>query len=152
MHYYLVALTLLITCTSNTSLLSILDFLGYEDETLSREDLLDDLALEVCGIAFTAKIPSVIVNTFGPIAYCMFKSSNIGHLRDVNWLHPSIPMIKIRADISLINPGCRFLKSPSSRDELERQLVACKKSIGWPVERLIDGLKVYWARDRVYEC
>ncbi|KAL7793688.1 hypothetical protein V8C37DRAFT_377893 [Trichoderma ceciliae] len=37
---------------------------------LSKADLLEALALEICGIAFTANIPSVLVNSFGPIAYC----------------------------------------------------------------------------------
>jgi hypothetical protein len=35
-----------------------------------KDDLLDAYALEICGIAFTTNIPSVVVNSFGPIAYC----------------------------------------------------------------------------------
>lgn len=27
-------------------------------------------ALEICGVVFTSKTPAVIVNAFGPIAYC----------------------------------------------------------------------------------
>lgn len=37
---------------------------------VSKGDLLEAYALEICGIAFTTNIPSVLVNSFGPIAYC----------------------------------------------------------------------------------
>lgn len=35
-----------------------------------KEDLLEQIGLEICGIAFTCNDPSVLVNAFGPIAYC----------------------------------------------------------------------------------
>ncbi|KAF6830117.1 phytanoyl- dioxygenase [Colletotrichum plurivorum] len=36
----------------------------------TREAMLDRLAVDVCGVAFTANVPAVLVNSFGPIAYC----------------------------------------------------------------------------------
>ncbi|KAF4981257.1 hypothetical protein FZEAL_2883 [Fusarium zealandicum] len=68
-HYYLVSLTLLCIGTDSGRLeeLGKLDLLGFEPT--SKESLLEAFALEICGIAFTAMIPSVLVNAFGPIAY-----------------------------------------------------------------------------------
>ncbi|KAF4997143.1 hypothetical protein FGRMN_4036 [Fusarium graminum] len=70
LHYYLVALTIVFVHASPSSKngLDGLDLIGIVDE--SKEKILEALALEICGIAFTAKIPSVLVNAFGPIAYC----------------------------------------------------------------------------------
>ncbi|KAM0343430.1 hypothetical protein ACHAPU_008611 [Fusarium lateritium] len=70
LHYYLVALTILSVHTPPSSIdgLDSLGIIGLELE--SKEQVLETLALEICGIAFTAKIPSVLVNAFGPIAYC----------------------------------------------------------------------------------
>lgn len=36
----------------------------------AREDALEKLALDICGVAFTANAPAVLVNAFGPIAFC----------------------------------------------------------------------------------
>lgn len=76
LHYYLVALTILFVHASPSSVDDIadLDILGLESE--SKEQLLEAFALEICGIAFTAKIPSVLVNAFGPIAYCKYSTSS----------------------------------------------------------------------------
>ncbi|OHE92520.1 hypothetical protein CORC01_12169 [Colletotrichum orchidophilum] len=43
------------------------DRLGDKD---TKDDILELLALKVCGVAFTANLPSVQVNAFGPIAFC----------------------------------------------------------------------------------
>ncbi|KAM0561241.1 hypothetical protein ACHAPJ_003119 [Fusarium lateritium] len=92
------------------------DFGGFDLPDLateSQDHLLEVFALEICGIAFTAKTPSVLVNAFGPIAYC-----------------------------------ARFIRGEASQQELVRQLLACKSSIGWPVERLIGDLKTSWGADQ----
>ena len=70
MHYYLVALTILCVYASPQDLedLGKLDLVGIEVE--SKDQLLEAFAVEICGIAFTTKITSVLVNAFGPIAYC----------------------------------------------------------------------------------
>ncbi|KAF5676991.1 hypothetical protein FHETE_1893 [Fusarium heterosporum] len=70
LHYYLVALTIISVHTSPNGIdgLDYLDHIEIEGE--STKNILETLALEICGIAFTAKIPSVLVNAFGPIAYC----------------------------------------------------------------------------------
>ncbi|UKZ81394.1 hypothetical protein TrVFT333_009166 [Trichoderma virens FT-333] len=94
-------LSLLQTVTKN------IGFAGHES---SKEELLDAYALEICGIAFTTNIPSVIVNSFGPIAYCG-----------------------------------KFIRSEQARQEVIRRLAACKRPVGWPVERLISSLKDSWA-------
>lgn len=49
--------------------------------------------------------------------------------------------------VDLYTPAGRFIKSRHIRDELERQLIASKKVIGWPVERLIKDLNQAWATD-----
>ncbi len=36
----------------------------------TKEYLLEQIGLEICGIAFTSNEPSVLVNAFGPISYC----------------------------------------------------------------------------------
>ncbi|CAM1505128.1 Fc.00g107650.m01.CDS01 [Cosmosporella sp. VM-42] len=71
-QYYLVALTILCIYATPEQVqdFSKLDMLGREIN--STEELLEAFALDICGIAFTTKIPSVLVNAFGPIAY--FKS------------------------------------------------------------------------------
>ncbi|KAH7473707.1 hypothetical protein NW764_007685 [Fusarium oxysporum] len=84
-----------------------------ELESQSKEQFLENFALEICGVAFTAKVPSVLVNAFGPIAFC-----------------------------------ARFIKAEASQQELIRQLLACKSTIGWPVERLIGDLKTSWGMDQ----
>lgn len=70
LHYYLVALTIVFVhaSPSSTDDFTDLDILGLESG--SKEKVLEAFALEICGIAFTTKIPSVLVNAFGPIAYC----------------------------------------------------------------------------------
>ncbi|KAM5386816.1 hypothetical protein ACJZ2D_000109 [Fusarium nematophilum] len=113
MHYYLVALTILCVHSNPKTFADMesLDLLTLE--LRSEDDLVEDFAMEICGIAFTAKIPSVLVNAFGPMAYCG-----------------------------------RFIRAEPARQELTRQLLACKSSIGWPVQRLVDGLESFWRADQ----
>jgi hypothetical protein len=82
LHYYLVALTIVFVHASPSSIDAFTDFdvLGLEAE--SKEQLLETFALEICGIAFTVKIPSVLVNAFGPIAYC--KCSLFAYLASIS--------------------------------------------------------------------
>lgn len=134
MHYYLVAVVILVHTAASkdqTHLLTKLDLLGFDEP--SKVDLLDALAAEICGIAFTAKTPSVIVNVFGPIAYC--EPPLIAY-------YPK----KKQTDLTIDLAG-RFLRGRPSREEVERQLAACKKTIGWPVDRLIDCLKNSWSTE-----
>lgn len=125
MHYYLVALTF-ICIHSNSEALDGLDLLNLEAD--SKEQLLENFAAEICGIAFTAKVPSVLVNAFGPIAFCKFSPTQWSAL--------------CRAYGFTI--GARFIRNEPMQQEVIRQLLACKPSIGWPVERLINGLKAHW--------
>ncbi|TFB00759.1 hypothetical protein CCMA1212_007427, partial [Trichoderma ghanense] len=83
---------------------------GITRHATNKEDLLDAYALEICGVAFTTNIPCVLVNSFGPIAYCG-----------------------------------KFIRSEQSRQEVIRRLAACKRPVGWPVERLFSSLKQSWA-------
>ncbi|KAH0495902.1 hypothetical protein TgHK011_009427 [Trichoderma gracile] len=83
---------------------------GITGHAADKDDLLGAYALEICGIAFTTNIPSVVVNSFGPIAYCG-----------------------------------KFIRSEQARQEVIRRLSACKRPVGWPVERLISSLKQSWA-------
>lgn len=70
MHYYLILLIILATHAPEDRLkdLRLLCVLGHDSDNM--DVLLEAQALDICGIAFTAKTPSVIVNAFGPISYC----------------------------------------------------------------------------------
>ncbi|KAL0783075.1 hypothetical protein CaCOL14_000981 [Colletotrichum acutatum] len=71
LHYQLVAATILCFHANPHQLSSLQstlhDRLGPQD---TKDDILEYLALDVCGVAFTANTPSVQVNAFGPIAFC----------------------------------------------------------------------------------
>lgn len=41
--------------------------------------------------------------------------------------------------------GGKFIRSEQARQEVIRRLAACKRPVGWPVERLISSLKSSWA-------
>ena len=72
-QYALVSLSILAVFAppGQLSLLnSVANDVGIAGQETNKEELLDAYALEICGIAFTTNIPSVIVNSFGPIAYC----------------------------------------------------------------------------------
>ncbi|KAG8673348.1 hypothetical protein FPOAC2_06791 [Fusarium poae] len=107
LHYHLVTMTF-VCLRGQLEALEDLDTLNIEAG--SKEQILENFAREICGIAFTAKVPSVLVNAFGPIAFC-----------------------------------ARFIRQEPMQQEVIRQLLACKSSIGWPVERLITDLKAHWA-------
>ena len=100
-----------------------------ELESQSKEQFLENFALEICGVAFTAKVPSVLVNAFGPIAFCKYY----------------YPVSAINFNLWI---GARFIKAEASQQELIRQRLACKSTIGWPVERLIGDLKTSWGMDQ----
>ncbi|GKT56909.1 phytanoyl-CoA dioxygenase [Colletotrichum tofieldiae] len=107
LHYELVSTTLLCTRATPGRLPGLRAWL--EDRAaaaITKQDMLETLALDVCGVAFTADAPAVQVNAFGPIAFC-----------------------------------ARFLRAEPARQELVRRLLACKRTIGWPVQRLVADLE-----------
>ncbi|KAM0259643.1 hypothetical protein ACHAQJ_003222 [Trichoderma viride] len=112
-QYALISLSIL-TVFAPLDQLSMLprvcDDVGSVAADANKADLLEAYALEICGIAFTTNIPSVLVNSFGPIAYCG-----------------------------------KFIRAEAIRQEVIRRLSACKRPVGWPVERLISSLKDSWA-------
>ena len=70
MHYFLTICCILTISASPerlTHLPPVHD--GVSVSGQSRDDLLDGYASEICAIAFTTRIPSVLVNAFGPISY-----------------------------------------------------------------------------------
>ncbi|KAI1428777.1 hypothetical protein F5Y12DRAFT_782368 [Xylaria sp. FL1777] len=75
-HYCLVSLAVLAIharlAVQIDELLSLASNAGLivVDTITTREDLLEQIGLEICGIAFTSNKPSVLVNAFGPISYC----------------------------------------------------------------------------------
>lgn len=72
-QYALIALTILAAFAplNQLSMLpSVCDDAELITADVSKGDLLETYAIEICGIAFTTNIPSVLVNSFGPIAYC----------------------------------------------------------------------------------
>ncbi|KAL9469227.1 hypothetical protein ACSS6W_010921 [Trichoderma asperelloides] len=114
-QYALIALTILAAFAplNQLSMLpSVCDDAELITADVSKGDLLEAYAIEICGIAFTTNIPSVLVNSFGPIAYCG-----------------------------------KFIRSEATRQEVIRRLSACKRSVGWPVERLISSLKDSWTAE-----
>ncbi|KAI0861364.1 hypothetical protein F4860DRAFT_168836 [Xylaria cubensis] len=74
-HYCLVSLAIL-TIRAKTDmqverLISLVLNMELSVSTIeTKEDLLENIGLEICGIAFTSNEPSVLVNAFGPISHC----------------------------------------------------------------------------------
>lgn len=72
-QYALLALNILTACAPLNQLPRLPEICDGSDKivgVVEKGDLLEAFALEICGIAFTTNIPSVLVNSFGPIAYC----------------------------------------------------------------------------------
>lgn len=74
-HYLLVSFAILAIHAHNSlqvnDLMSFASSMGFLVGTVkTKEDLLEHIGLEICGIAFTFNEPSVLVNAFGPISYC----------------------------------------------------------------------------------
>ncbi|KAI1201986.1 hypothetical protein F5X97DRAFT_271785 [Nemania serpens] len=74
-HYILVSFAIL--AIHAQSILEVNDLISFTSSigllvgtAKTKEDLLEHIGLEVCGIAFTSNEPSVLVNAFGPISYC----------------------------------------------------------------------------------
>lgn len=109
-QYFLVSIMVLCMIMPLETLTEILQLVELDlPSSPSREDILETCALEVCGLAFTAKSNPVLVNAFGPISYC-----------------------------------ARHIRVEASRQELLRCLAPCKKTVGWPVQRLMDDLQSRW--------
>ncbi|KAG7114515.1 hypothetical protein HYQ46_011319 [Verticillium longisporum] len=109
-QYFLVSIMVLCMIMPLETLTEILQLVELDlPFSPSREDILETCALEVCGLAFTAKSQPVLVNAFGPISYC-----------------------------------ARHIRTEASRQELLRCLAPCKKTVGWPVQRLMDDLQSRW--------
>jgi hypothetical protein len=71
MHYYLVAVVILALHVPEDRVGQLREAMPRQVETATTIDgILEALALNISGIAFTTKIPAVIVNAFGPMAYC----------------------------------------------------------------------------------
>ncbi|KAI0445542.1 hypothetical protein F4803DRAFT_134969 [Xylaria telfairii] len=74
-HYCLVSLALLAinaqTAMEIKRLVSLALSTGLiVGKIIAKDDLLEHIGLEICGIAFASNEPSVLVNAFGPISYC----------------------------------------------------------------------------------
>lgn len=72
-QYALLALNILTAIAPRNQLPRLPEICDGSDKIVgevAKGDLLEAFALEICGIAFTTNIPSVLVNSFGPIAYC----------------------------------------------------------------------------------
>ncbi|KAI6366848.1 hypothetical protein MCOR25_005064 [Pyricularia grisea] len=114
-HYRLVCIAMLCIHAPTTEQIldldSLLDISQRIGQSSPREAILENCALEICGIAFTANSPPVVVNCFGPIAFC--------------------------------GP---FIRDEAAQQELVRRLMACKRTIGWPVQRLVVDLQLAWGK------
>lgn len=71
MHYFYVAASILASYvpTERQSSMLASTIWNPKDQT-SIQGLLQYYALQICGIAFTTNIPSVLVNAYGPISFC----------------------------------------------------------------------------------
>lgn len=81
-QYALLALNILTACAPLNQLPMLPEICDGSEKIIgdvSSGDLLEAFALEICGIAFTTNIPSVLVNSFGPIAYCKPPLSTPNH-------------------------------------------------------------------------
>lgn len=125
MHYFLIATTILCQHAPNGSTSTLYRPPELSDDA-DTEILLDHYALRICGIAFTTNIPSVLVNAFGPMHFC----------ESFRGRHHSPP---------LTASGIPHIKNKAAQDEIIRRLMATKKDIGWPVERLVASLDQTWA-------
>ncbi|KAK4198909.1 phytanoyl dioxygenase [Triangularia verruculosa] len=106
-HYDLVSLYLLGDVATTTD---FEDVLALEPAGPgSEDDFLEWCALEIVGIAFTSGSHAVIVNAFGPIAFCS-----------------------------------RSSRSAAAQQELVRLLNPCAKTIGWPIQRMITNLALFY--------
>lgn len=74
-HYTLVALSIMANIMPEpmTTMVEALDPLSGSPGQHTH-NLLERWALRICGIAFTSKSSAVLVNSFGPMAYCVFIS------------------------------------------------------------------------------
>lgn len=88
MHYFLTASCILGAVAAPiqaTRLQQPYEFQG----SMNQAALLNAYAAEICGIAFTTKIPSTLVNAFGPISYCAPSShSSFAFSRISNYVQP----------------------------------------------------------------
>lgn len=133
MVYYLVALTALLHSAPWTvTWLDKLRRIPPVAAGLGVLDRLEVLALEVCGIAFSADSPAVLSNSLGPIFYC--------------GSYPTIQQcLKKRLTSSV---GAKFVRDEGCQQELVRRLHASRALTGLPVQRLIDSLRQHWAAHR----
>ncbi|KAI1346008.1 hypothetical protein F5Y01DRAFT_37756 [Xylaria sp. FL0043] len=74
-HYCLVSVAILATHAQTRvqvdDLSSLASRTGLIVGTIAgKEDLLEQIGLEICGVAFTSNDAPVLVNAFGPISYC----------------------------------------------------------------------------------
>ena len=43
--------------------------------------------------------------------------------------------------------GARYIQDEAARQEMARQLLACKPDTGWPVIRLVESLQRSWGHE-----
>ncbi|KAM0602616.1 hypothetical protein ACHAQG_008205 [Verticillium nonalfalfae] len=81
-QYFLVSIMVLCMVMPLETLTEILQLVETDlPSSPSREVILETHALEVCGLAFTAKSNPVLVNAFGPISYCELALAHQGAKR-----------------------------------------------------------------------
>uniref|UniRef100_L2GG77 Phytanoyl-dioxygenase n=1 Tax=Colletotrichum fructicola (strain Nara gc5) TaxID=1213859 RepID=L2GG77_COLFN len=71
LHYRLVCVAILCAQATPKNVAKLRQFLEQDHKMGdTKEEVLEACGLDLCGIAFTANIPAVLVNAFGPIALC----------------------------------------------------------------------------------
>lgn len=140
-HYRLVCIAILCNHASTSEqisdLIPLLEASQEVDQCTTREEILERCAVEICGIAFTANSPPVVVNCFGPIAFCQSCPVCLSLCLSLCNSITSVPNAPNRI-------GGPFIRDEAAQQELVRRLMACKRTIGWPVQRLVADLQLAW--------
>ncbi|KAM0638909.1 hypothetical protein ACHAQF_007243 [Verticillium nonalfalfae] len=85
-QYFLVSIMVLCMVMPLETLTEILQLVETDlPSSPSREVILETHALEVCGLAFTAKSNPVLVNAFGPISYYTYAQKRLDRNSCVAW-------------------------------------------------------------------
>lgn len=129
MQYFLVAIFILAANAPPNCVQAALESNPDTGHHSALHNMLESIALQLCGMTFTTNIPSVLVNAYGPISYC------------------KAPLVIL--DLCSYQPftGGKYLHGDAERDELVRHLHGSRKLTGWPVERLVEDLRAAWLAD-----
>lgn len=119
---------------SITEILLALSTPNQESENRNQtSDLVRKLTIRVCGIAYTNENVPAMINSFGPLLFCMFLLFDYLLCLQVTLTHCYVL-------------GGRYLTLKSHRRLLEAMLIRFAQPTGYPIEYNIEQLKEWWAQ------